>query len=371
LVLGCLLSCATGFAIARAAEPEPPASTEKEPQFGPGNESLVYSIESLQGDDPDGVHLTGLRASFGRWVEDEFYERAFLWGAFQQGENQKVTSAGAEFALGPPFGPFRVMPRFRLGFEHRAEPPDDGFAGLAGIGIELNLWLGRHLQVAVSTDRDFGFPSGTRNLTGLALRWGYVTKPVRLSDAVGRRDVASARRLLESGVNMESHTAHGALVGAAMHCDREMLTMLLDAWKGPSDDMTERALRMVVDHCEPDLITLLLERGADPNANHDVGGTVLMKAAAGGQVEAARALVEGGADVNGRGRYDHAVVERECRATPLMMAAETGNGAIVDLLLKAGADPAFRDTFGCTAEEAARRGGHDAIAQTIRSHVRP
>jgi hypothetical protein len=365
--------------ITLASDEQQPPPVSSEPQIGPGSEALVYSVEALQGDDPAGVHLTGLRVSAGPWSEDEFYGRVFFWGAFQKGENQKVTSAGAEVAVGPPFGPFRLMPRFRLGFEHRAEPPDDGFAALAGIGLELNLWLGRHLQVAVSADRDFGFPSGTRDLVGLALRWGYVPKPVRLKDAAENGNLEAVQHLLQSGVRLEGPTAHEALYEAASHCARTMLAVLLDAWSGPPDNMTELSLRTVARKCEPDLVALLLERGADPNANYYLGGTVLMDAVEAGKTQAARLLIQAGADVNGQGRYEspppkpkkhpYAIVEKECRATALMIAAGNGNAQLVNLLLDSGATPDLRDSHGCTAEEAARRAGHGEIAESIRNHA--
>jgi hypothetical protein len=379
------VACALAGGEVFADDPAKPAASapppDEEPQFGPGDRSFVYSLEAIQGDDAAGVHLTGWRVSAGPWIEDEFYGRAVVWGAFQQGEDQQVASAGTELALGVPFGPFRLMPRFRLGFEHRARPPDDGFAALAGIGIELNLWLGQRFQVAVSVDRDFGFPSGTRELTGIALRWAHVEKPVRLKNAAENGDTEEVRHLLESGVSMEDSTAHEALVGAAMRCDRAMLTTVLDAWRGPADNMTELSLRLAAKMCEPDVVRLLLERGADPNADYYLGGTVLMKAVDAMKTETARLLLASGADVNGRGRYEetranpkkhhHAIVEEECRATGLMIAAGHGDAEMVALLLDAGADASFRDAHGCTAAEAARRAGHPEVAASLEGRTRP
>src|SRR6185295_2921670 len=152
-----------------------------------------------------------------------------------------------------PLGPIRLTPQFRLGGEYRSDPPDDGLAGLAGIGFEVGFWLGRSLQVAVSWDRDFGFPSGTRNLSEVAIRWAHLPGPARLSDAAARGNRDEVRRLIGSGVRMDKDLSHEALHYAAGWCDRPMIEMIVAAWKGPADSYSELALHDLVRGCKPEL----------------------------------------------------------------------------------------------------------------------
>src|SRR6185295_9265537 len=107
-----------------------------------------FSLEAMTGDDANGVSLRGLRFGFGGSEDDEFGTSGLFWGAYQQGEDLTVTSAGLDASLfSLPLGPIRLTPQFRLGGEYRSDPPDDGLAGLAGIGFEVGFWLGRSLQV--------------------------------------------------------------------------------------------------------------------------------------------------------------------------------------------------------------------------------
>jgi hypothetical protein len=358
------------------ADPEKPVDPPDRPfsesyPFGPGEESRVFSLEALSGDDPGGVPLQGFRGAWGSQEEDEIFGRVGLWGAYQHGDDQSVTSAGMEVGAPMlPLGPVRLGPRFRLGLESRSAPPDDGLAALAGIGLEIGFWFGRHVQLAVAWDRDFGFPSGTRDVTGIALRWAHVPGPVRLRSAASRGNRDEVRRLIQSGVSME-RASHEALYSAATWCDGPMIDMLLEAWKGPADNMSELALRQIVQGCHAELTGKLLEWGQDPDADYYWGDTILMEAAEAGKIDSVRLLVRKGANVDGRGRYEGSSREKSCRATALMIAAAHGDREMVDLLLDAGADPALTDSSGCTAEEAARRMGHDDVADHLRHPSAP
>ena len=58
------------------------------------------------------------------------------------------------------------------------------------------------------------------------------------------------------------------------------------------------------------------------------------------------------------------------QSTPLMMAAQYGETAVVRLLLEEGADPLLKNEQGLTAIDFARRAGRDAVAETIAESVR-
>jgi hypothetical protein len=76
----------------------------------------------------------------------------------------------------------------------------------------------------------------------------------------------------------------------------------------------------------------------------------LIAAARRGDVAAAKALLDKGANVDARGRYD---------VTPLMTAALRGNLALVRLLVERGADVNIKDTFYKTTPLAMALGGSE------------
>ena len=180
-----------------------------------------------------------------------------------------------------------------------------------------------------------------------------------------------------------------------------------------------------------DGITRLLDRGFDPNTLNENGQTglsmalqldsmrafnallaarklnveirnakdesPLMLAAIKGYLEAVRALVARGADVNKTGwtplHYaasgtlpqqvdviallleQHAYIDAASPngTTPLMMAAQYGTDASVQLLLKEGADPTLKNQLGLTAVDFALRAEREELARAIagRMHKNP
>ena len=118
----------------------------------------------------------------------------------------------------------------------------------------------------------------------------------------------------------------------------------------------------------------------EPNG---VGETPLMMAALRGRLDAARRLVERGAQVNRDGwtplhyaatgpepRLVSLMLEQGARidapspnhSTPLMMAARYGPEASVDILLAHGADPKPRNDKALNAADFARQAGREALA---------
>lgn len=80
---------------------------------------------------------------------------------------------------------------------------------------------------------------------------------------------------------------------------------------------------------DPEIVKLLIEKGADVNAENDLGQTVLMGAAKGRHPEVLRILVDKGAEVNLKDKEGH---------TALMHAARRGTLSGVKLLVERGAD---------------------------------
>jgi ankyrin repeat protein len=109
-----------------------------------------------------------------------------------------------------------------------------------------------------------------------------------------------------------------------------------------------RGLEELLD-AEPDLA----------RAFSDDGFTALHLAAFFGEEEAAKVLVERGADANAVSTNSTIVV------TPLHSAAAGAHTEIVKLLLEAGADPNARQPDGFTALDAARQNGDDESEQAL------
>lgn len=103
-----------------------------------------------------------------------------------------------------------------------------------------------------------------------------------------------------------------------------------------------------------DAARFLVERGADPSvvSHSPLGVAPLHSAAAGDHGAVARLLVEAGADVNARQRGGW---------VPLHSAASHGDADLVRFLLERGADPDARNDEGKSAADVAREKGHPDI----------
>jgi ankyrin repeat protein len=103
----------------------------------------------------------------------------------------------------------------------------------------------------------------------------------------------------------------------------------------------------------------LLDAGAEVNRYSENGQHVqpLHSAAAGRHHEVCRILLAAGADVNAR---------QQDAYTPLHAAAQHGDSELVELFLSAGADPNARLDSGATPAESAEKAGHPDVATRLR-----
>lgn len=110
---------------------------------------------------------------------------------------------------------------------------------------------------------------------------------------------------------------------------------------------------------------LLLERGADleapaRNQQFALHARPLHSAAAAGRLEVCSLLLEAGADPNARQHGGY---------TPLLEAAQQGNAELAELLLRHDADPSPALEDGRSAAELAIQAGADRLAERLRGRA--
>lgn len=160
---------------------------------------------------------------------------------------------------------------------------------------------------------------------------------------------ATVKVLLERGAEPTS----AALAAAAARGNHEVVRMLLAAGaRDTNGTAVQAALRANSREC------LEAIAAVSPHAAAKNGLIAVLPPAAPGHVEAVRAALQRGADVNARDAKSR---------TPLMLAAiaEKNPGESVRLLLEHGADPAATDPKGLTALDFARRLGRTASVDAL------
>lgn len=106
-----------------------------------------------------------------------------------------------------------------------------------------------------------------------------------------------------------------------------------------------------------EIILKLLEEGASINRRDIMGRTALLYTATGPFPEAVKILLDKGANPN--------VVDSEEHFSPLMHAAAEGNLDVVKILVEAGSDITLTDVDGDNAASFARQSGHLEVASLL------
>lgn len=207
-----------------------------------------------------------------------------------------------------------------------------------------------------------------------------------LSPAAQNGNPEVTRLLLEAGADPGATLRSGEtlVMTAALSGNPEVVRLLLEAGADPNAAGVrgQTALMWAAGEGHTEAVSLLLKHGAEVDAATEVrhqymktekaqesnsayhvwvdmgGHTALFFAARAGHLEAARALIEAGADVDHLAAFG---------ITPTIMAIHGGNDALVSLLLDRGADP-NRSTAGYQALHAAILHGKSSIARLLLDH---
>jgi ankyrin repeat protein len=200
-----------------------------------------------------------------------------------------------------------------------------------------------------------------RSLAFLALTFAVVCQAAGNSPfylPIRNNDLSTLTKLVrDSGPNALDARGNSPLMYAAALGSPESMRLLLDAGADPNTANVFAATPLM--WCAGDVakVRLLLSKDARVDARSQLGRTpLLISAAYDGATEAARLLVEKGADVNARDKSGMSVLEQ---------AAFSNHIELVRLLLAKGADVNTADQSGFTALMAAANNG-DRNAELVK-----
>ncbi len=205
--------------------------------------------------------------------------------------------------------------------------------------------------------------------------------------AADNGDAELIEALLAAGAdpNVTLEGGETPVMTASRTGDVDAVRLLLDAGADPNareQTRQQTALMWAVAQGHPDIVALLLDRGArldarsrsrprlmyadDVNANqydqgmmwNHGGFTPLLFAARQGRIESARHLIAAGANIEAASLVG---------ASPLVVAAHSGQGAFATFLLEEGADP-NQDEAGYTALHAAVLRGDEPLVEALLRH---
>jgi len=164
---------------------------------------------------------------------------------------------------------------------------------------------------------------------------------------------------METLASMGERFGRTALMMVAEIGNAQIVRQLLEAGADPNftDAVDYTALAFAAANDRLETVRVLVEAGADVNGAVTYGNTSLMLACEKGAVDVARFLLDRGADANTTNRD---------RETALMRAAEIGHPSLVRLLVDRGADPNVVSSLNHTAISLAAEASHFVPVKTNR-----
>jgi uncharacterized protein len=202
--------------------------------------------------------------------------------------------------------------------------------------------------------------------------------------AANTGDTETVQLLLRAGANPKARNRYGAtpLSLAAGTANAAVIDLLLKAGADPAATLPngQTILMTAARTGNPEAVKLLINRGSDVNAREATyGETALMWASAENHPGAVQALLDHGADINARSNelkfaQDRFGLEGVTTILPrghwtaLMYAARQGSLEAARTLLEAGADRNLADPDGTTALVLAIINGHYDTAALLAEH---
>jgi ankyrin repeat protein len=199
--------------------------------------------------------------------------------------------------------------------------------------------------------------------------------------AVRSNDLATAQKLLRSGASASTPNRYGItpLSLAAENGNAEIVAVLLKAGADAKAVTPggQTLLMTAARSGNAEIVKMFLDRGNDPNATEKTNGeTALMWAASQNHPEAVKALLARGADANARSTAYQYKTDRfglegvvtilpKGSLTPLMFAARDGAPAAAKALAEGGANLNLTDPDGTTALILAIINGHYDTASVL------
>jgi ankyrin repeat protein len=199
----------------------------------------------------------------------------------------------------------------------------------------------------------------------------------------GHLEVASALLSARADVNARTTSGHTALMCASQdegHLDlaRLLLASKADVNAKKRDGTTALLIASMADHA--DIVQALLASGADPNATDNEGLTALIASSAKDSVRVVKALLAAGANPNAKATVNNpersfsfsggslagGTSGKSGGFTALMVAANNGRLEAARALVAAGADVNAANADGKTAVAYASARGFDEIVRLLR-----
>ncbi|XP_068223862.1 ankyrin repeat and SAM domain-containing protein 6-like [Palaemon carinicauda] len=177
-------------------------------------------------------------------------------------------------------------------------------------------------------------------------------------------DIEFIKASLKSGVNIEApdHDNNTALHIAAANDHENVVSFLLvmEANREATNNLGWTPLMQAARHGHMQVVHCLINAGAMVDAYNRLGMSALMLASVSGHMGTIRTLIEAGA------KYDPDITNTSSQITPLMIAAQHGNNAVVRLYLDKGvsANKAI-PKIGITPLMFSAAGGNVSTAQLL------